>query len=112
MPGLRPDSDSSRDFGSRKVYPRENWDILKKNDAAQAKSTVARSRSSVRYGRNGLATEFSSISPPTQLLIGLLGDFGTMSIKPSVFYCCVYIYNTLQLQLYLLVALVTRILEE
>ena len=30
MPGLRPDSDSSRDFGSRKVYPRENWAILKK----------------------------------------------------------------------------------
>ena len=32
LPGLRPDSDSSRDFGSSKVYPRENWAILKKNE--------------------------------------------------------------------------------
>ena len=40
LPGLRPDSDSSRDFGSSEVYPRENWDILKKNEAAHPKSTV------------------------------------------------------------------------
>ena len=35
-----PDSDSSRDFGSSKVYPREIWAILKKNEAAHPKSTV------------------------------------------------------------------------
>ena len=40
LPGLRPDSDSSRDFGSRKVYPRENWAILKKKWAVHPKSTV------------------------------------------------------------------------
>jgi len=28
------------DFGSRKVYPRENWAILKKKWAAHPKSTV------------------------------------------------------------------------
>ena len=38
---MRPDSDSSRDFGSRKVYPRENWAILQKQRAAHPKSTVA-----------------------------------------------------------------------
>ena len=31
---LRPDSNSSRDLGSRKVYPRENWAILKKMGAS------------------------------------------------------------------------------
>ena len=44
LPGLRPDSDSSRDFGSSEVYPRENWDILKKNEAAHPKSTVLSAR--------------------------------------------------------------------
>ena len=38
--GLRPDSDSLRDFGSRKVYPRDNWPILKKKVSAHPKSTV------------------------------------------------------------------------
>ena len=39
LPGLRPDSDSSRDFESRKVYPGENWAILKNNHAAHPKRT-------------------------------------------------------------------------
>ena len=42
LPGLRLDSDSSRDFGSRKVYPRDNWAILKKKVSAHPKSTVWR----------------------------------------------------------------------